>query len=209
MIKYKYVLGIFFACLLLTLFLYPYLPNRMAVHWNVNGEPNEFMSKQVVVAFIPCFIIFSYGFLYIISHNIFKFNERGHGIIGGFIKKITLFMLFIHMLILFINFRKVISFQTGLTIGISMFLFMLSKEFKNIKGKEKEKEKEKEKDPIKLQKIRLVSRRIFQVMAWGILFSLFLNLEWGFYVLLSIISCGSMLFMLYIFYSYIIESYET
>ncbi|AJA18802.1 TPA: DUF1648 domain-containing protein [Bacillus thuringiensis] len=207
MIKYKYVLGIFFACLLLTLFLYPYLPNRMAVHWNVNGEPNEFMSKQVVVAFIPCFIIFSYGFLYIISHNIFKFNERGHGIIGGFIKKITLFMLFIHMLILFINFRKVISFQTGLTIGISMFLFMLSKEFKNIKGKEKEKEKEK--DPIKLQKIRLVSRRIFQVMAWGILFSLFLNLEWGFYVLLSIISCGSMLFMLYIFYSYIIESYET
>ncbi|PFT30889.1 DUF1648 domain-containing protein [Bacillus cereus] len=209
MIKYKYVLGIFFACLLLTLFLYPYLPNRMAVHWNVNGEPNEFMSKQVVVAFIPCFIIFSYGFLYIISHNIFKFNEREHGIIGGFIKKITLFMLFIHMLILFINFRKVISFQTGLTIGISMFLFMLSKEFKNIKGKEKEKEKEKEKDPIKLQKIRLVSRRIFQVMAWGILFSLFLNLEWGFYVLLSVISCGSMLFMLYIFYSYIIESYET
>lgn len=203
MIKYKYVLGIFFACLLLTLFLYPYLPNRMAVHWNVNGEPNEFMSKQVVVAFIPCFIIFSYGFLYIISHNIFKFNEREHGIIGGFIKKITLFMLFIHMLILFINFRKVISFQTGLTIGISMFLFMLSKEFKNIKGKEKEK------DPIKLQKIRLVSRRIFQVMAWGILFSLFLNLEWGFYVLLSVISCGSMLFMLYIFYSYIIESYET
>ena len=46
-------------------------------------------------------------------------------------------------------------------------------------------------------------------MACGILFSLFLNLEWGFYVLLSVISCGSMLFMLYIFYSYIIESYET
>lgn len=173
----------------------------MAVHWNVNGEPNEFMSKQVVVVFIPCFIIFSYGFLYIISHNIFKFNEREHGIIGGFIKKITLFMLFIHMLILVINFRELISFQTGLTIGISMFLFMLSKEFKNIKGKEK--------DPIKLQKIRLVSKRIFQVMAWGILFSLFLNLEWGFYVLLSVISCGSMLFMLYIFYSYIVESYET
>ncbi|MDM8363901.1 DUF1648 domain-containing protein [Bacillus thuringiensis] len=201
MIKYKYVLGIFFACLLVTLCLYPYLPTRMAVHWNVNGEPNEFMSKQVVVAFIPCFIIFSYGFLYIISHNIFKFNEREHCIIDGFIKKITLFMLFIHMLILFINFGDLIFFQTGLTIGISMFLFMLSKEFKKIKGKEK--------DPIKLQKIRLVSRRIFQVMACSILFSLFLKLEWGFYVLLSIISCGSMLFMLYIFYSYIIESYET
>lgn len=54
-------------------------------------------------------------------------------------------MLFIHMLILLINFGDFIFFQTGLTIGISMFLFMLSKEFKKIKGKEK--------DPIKLQKI--------------------------------------------------------
>ncbi|MBE5105640.1 DUF1648 domain-containing protein [Bacillus thuringiensis] len=201
MVKYKYILGIFFACLLFTLCLYPYLPGRLAVHWNVNGEPNEFMSKQVVVAFIPCLIIFSHGFVYIISHNIYKFNEGGHFIINGFIKTITLFMLFIHMLILFINFGSFISFQAGLTIGISMFLFMLSKEFKKIKGKEK--------DPIKLQKIRLVSRRIFQVMACGILFSLFLNLKWGFYVLLSVISCGSILFMFYNLYSYIIESYET
>ena len=70
MIKYKYVLGIFFACLLVTLCLYPYLPNRMAVHWNVNGEPNEFMSKQVVVAFIRCFIIFHMDFC-ILFHIIY------------------------------------------------------------------------------------------------------------------------------------------
>ncbi|TKH10016.1 hypothetical protein FC694_26795, partial [Bacillus wiedmannii] len=66
-----------------------------------------------------------------------------------------------------------------------------------------------EKDPIKLQKIRLMSRRIFQMMACSILFSLFLNLKWGFYVLLSVISSGSILFMFYILYAYIIESYET
>ena len=66
----------------------------MAVHWNVNGEPNEFMSKQVVVAFIRCFIIFHMDF-YIISHNIFKFNEREHCIIGGFIKENYLCCLFI------------------------------------------------------------------------------------------------------------------
>ncbi|HDR6315970.1 hypothetical protein COJ27_24630 [Bacillus cereus] len=201
MVKYKYILGIFFACLLVTLCLYPYLPNLMAVHWNENGEPNEFMSKQVVIAFIPCLIIFLHGFVYIISHYVYKLNEAEHVIISGFLKTITLFMLFIHMLILFINFGSMISFQTGLTIGISMFLFMLSKGFKKVKSTEK--------DPVKLQKIRLVSRRIFQVMACSILFSLFLNLKWGFYVLLSVISCGSILFMFYILYSYIIESYET
>ncbi|MED0938425.1 DUF1648 domain-containing protein [Bacillus mobilis] len=201
MVKCKYILGIFFACLLFTLCLYPYLPNLMAVHWNENGAPNEFMSKQVVTAFIPCLIIFLHGFVYIISHNIYKFNEGEHVITDGFIKTITLFMLFIHMLILFINFERSISFQTGLTIGISMFLFMLSKGFKTVKSTEK--------DPIKLQKIRLVSRRIFQVMACSILFSLFLNLKWGFYVLLSVISGGSILFMFYIMYSYIMESYET
>ncbi|MEF7519164.1 hypothetical protein, partial [Bacillus anthracis] len=138
---------------------------------------------------------------YIISHNIYKFNEDEHVIISGFLKTITLFMLFIHMLILFINFGSMISFQTGLTIGISMFLFMLSKAFKKVQSTEK--------DPIKLKKICLVSRRIFQVMACSILFSLFLNLKWGFYVLLSVISGGSILFMFYALYSYIIESYET
>lgn len=102
----------------------------MAVHWDGNGRPNEFMSKQVVIALIPCLIIFLHGLMYIISHNIYKFNEDEHVIISGFLKTITLFMLFIHMLILFINFGSMISFQTGLTIGISMFLFMLSKAFK-------------------------------------------------------------------------------
>lgn len=173
----------------------------MAVHWNENGVPNEFMRKQVVVLFIPCLIIFLHGLVYIISHNIYKFDKEEHFIINGFIQSVTLFMLFIHMLILFINSGSIISFQTGLTIGISMFLFMLSKEFKKVKGTEKE--------PIKLQKIRLVSRRIFQVMACSILLSLFLSLKWGFYVLISVISCGSILFMFYILYAYILESYET
>ncbi|WP_439875433.1 DUF1648 domain-containing protein [Bacillus mycoides] len=200
MVKYKYVLGIFFACLLLTLCIYTYLPTRMAVHWNENGVANEFISKQVVVLFLPVLIIFLHGFVYIISHNIYKFNEGEHFIVSGFIKSITLFMLFIHMLILFINLRSSIFFQTGLTIGISMFLFMFSKVFKNVKDTGEE--------PIKLQKIRLVSSRIFQVMACSILFSLLLSLKWGFYLLISVISCGSILFMFYILYAYILESYE-
>jgi uncharacterized membrane protein len=195
------MLGIFFACLLLTLCIYPYLPTRMAVHWNENGGANEFMSKQVVVLFIPVLIIILHGLVYVISHNIYKFNGGEHLIISGFIKSITLFMMFVHLLILFINLGSIISFQTGLTIGISMFLFMFSKVFKKVKDREKE--------PIKLQKIRLVSRRIFQVMACSILFSLLLSLKWGFYLLISVISCGSILFMFYILYAYILESYET
>lgn len=195
------MLGIFFACLSFTLCIYPYLPTRMAVHWNENGGANEFMSKQVVVLFIPVLIIILHGLVYVISHNIYKFNEGEHLIISGFIKSITLFMMFVHILILFINFGSIISFQTGLTIGISMFLFMFSKVFKKVKDREKE--------PIKLQKIRLVSRRIFQGMACSILFSLLLSLKWGFYLLISVISCGSILFMFYNLYAYILESYET
>ncbi|EJR03135.1 MULTISPECIES: DUF1648 domain-containing protein [Bacillus cereus group] len=201
MIKYKYMLGIFFACLLLTLCIYPYLPTRMAVHWNENGGANEFMSKQVVVLCIPVLITILHGLIYIISHNVYKFNEGEHFIISGFIKSIILFMMFVHILILFINLGSIISFQTGLTIGISMFLFIFSKVFKKVKDREKE--------PIKLQKIRLVSRRIFQVMACSVLFSLLLSLKWGFYLLISVISCGSILFMFYILYAYILESYET
>ncbi|KFN04594.1 DUF1648 domain-containing protein [Bacillus clarus] len=201
MVKYKYTLGIFCACLLFTICLYPYLPNYLAVHWNESGEPNEFVTKQVVVFIIPFFVVLLYGLAYVVSHHIYKFNGDHHVIIMGFIRNVTVFILFIHMLILFINLENVISFQTGLTIGISVFLFMLSKGFK--------KRKEAEEEPMKLQKIRLFSRRIFQMMACIILFSLFLNLRWGFYFLISAISCGSILFMLCILYSYIIESYET
>ncbi|OOR31790.1 DUF1648 domain-containing protein, partial [Bacillus mycoides] len=82
MIKYKYMLGIFFACLLLTLCIYPYLPTRMAVHWNENGGANEFMSKQVVVLFIPVLIIILHGLVYVILHNIYKFNEGEYFIIN-------------------------------------------------------------------------------------------------------------------------------
>ncbi|MFJ8527310.1 DUF1648 domain-containing protein [Bacillus sp. NPDC094106] len=201
MVRYKYIMGIFFACLLFTLFLYPYLPNHIAVHWNQHGEPNEFARKQVVAVFIPCLIIFFHGLMYMISQYVYKFNRDDHFVVMRFKKNVTLFLLFIHMLVLFISLGTVIPFQIGLIIGISVFLFMISKGFK--------KSDKKEEEPIKLQKIRLLSQRIFQSMACIILISLFLKLEWGFYLLVSVICCGSISFMFCILYAYILENYET
>lgn len=193
-------MGIFFACLLFTLFLYPYLPYYLAVHWNQSNEANEFAGKQVVVLFIPCLIIFLHGLIYMVSQYVYKFSKDAHSIVMGFEKNVFLFLLYIHALILSINMGIGIPFQMGLTIGISAFLFMISKGFK--KGKKAE-------EPVTLQKIRLCSQRIFQSMACIVLISLFLKLEWGFYLLISVISCGSIAFMSYILYSYILENYET
>ncbi|CAI8971511.1 MULTISPECIES: DUF1648 domain-containing protein [Bacillus] len=201
MVRYKYIMGIFLAGLLFTLFLYPNLPNYLAVHWNQNGEPNEYARKQVVVLFIPCLIVFFHGLLYIISRYVYKLNENDHYIVMRFKENVSLFLLFIHMFILAIGTGIDIPFQTGLIIGISGFLFMVSKGFK--KGRKKEEE------PIVLQKIRLFSQRIFQYMSLIILICLFLKLQWGFYLLIGVISCGSIAFMCCILYSYILENYET
>ncbi|PFE04041.1 DUF1648 domain-containing protein [Bacillus cereus] len=200
MVRYKYMIGIFLACFLFTLFLSPYLPNYLAVHWNQDGEPNEYARKQVVMLFIPCLIICLHGLLYIISHYVYKFNENDRNIVMRFKENVSLFLLFIHMLILVIGIGIDIPFQIGLIIGISAFLFMVSKGFK--KGRKKEEE------PIVLQKIRLFSQRIFQYMSFIILICLFLKLQWGFYLLIGVISCGSISFMFCILYSYILGNYE-
>lgn len=191
-------MGIFLASFLFTLFLYPYLPNDLAVRWNQSGEPNEYARKLVVVLFIPCLIIFFHGLLYIISHYIYKFNEHNYYIVMRFKESVSLFLLFIHMLILAIGTGIDIPFQTGLIIGISAFLFMVSKGFK----------KRKKEEPMVLQKIRLFSQRIFQCMSLIILLCLFLKLKWGFYLLVGVISCGSISFMFCILYAYILENYE-
>ncbi|WP_459500918.1 DUF1648 domain-containing protein [Bacillus sp. C1] len=200
MIKYKYMIGIFFSCLLFTLFLYPYLPNELAVHWNQSGEPNEYAKKQIVVVFIPCLIIFLHVLLYIISHYVYKFNKNNNDIMMRFKENVFLFLLFIHILILVIGTGVDIRFQTGLIIGSSAFLFMVSKGFKE--GKQ-------EKEPIVLQKMRVCSQRIFRYMALIVFICLFLKLEWGFYLVIGVISLGSISFMFFILYSYILENYET
>ncbi|MEY8348368.1 DUF1648 domain-containing protein [Bacillus cereus] len=198
MIKHKYMIGIFLAYFLFTLFLYPYLPNDLAVRWNHSGEPNEYARKLVVVLFIPGLIIFFHGLLYIISHYVYKFNKHNYYIVMKFKESVTLFLLFIHMLILIIGTGIDIPFQTGLIIGTSAFLFMISKGFK----------KRKEEEPIVLQKIRLFSQRIFQCMSLIVLFCLFLKMKWGLYLLVGVISCGSISFMFCILYVYILEMYE-
>ncbi|MDM5153923.1 DUF1648 domain-containing protein [Bacillus sp. DX1.1] len=201
MARYRFIMGIFLACLLITLVVYPYLPNYVAVHWNQSGKTNEFVRKQVFVLFIPCLIILLHSILYIISQYIYKFREADQYIVRGFEKSVFVFLLFIHMLVLTIGIGINIQFQTWLTMGISVFLFMISKGF--------QRETRKEEEPVVLQKIRLYSQRIFQgmaIMIWG---CLFLKQEWGFYLLISVISCGSISFMFYILYAYTLENYET
>ncbi|MGI2719048.1 DUF1648 domain-containing protein [Bacillus cytotoxicus] len=200
MVRDKYMLWIFLTCLLFTLFLYPYLPYSIAVHWNQDNEPNEFARKQIVVFLIPCFIIAFHSLLYIISKYIPKMDRGNQTIIIEFKTNITVFLLFIHMLVLFIALGMMVPFQIGLTIGISVFLFMTSKSFKKM-GKEKE--------LVPLQKICLLGQRVFCSMAYMSLCSLLLRLEWGMYVLISIICCGAIFFLFGILYSYLLANYET
>ncbi len=77
---------------------------------------------------------------------------------------------------------------------------MTSKSFKKM-GKEKE--------PVPLQKICLLGQRVFCGMAYMSLCSLLLRLEWGMYVLISIICCGAIFFLFGILYSYLLANYET
>lgn len=171
------------------------------MHWNQDGEPNEFISKHVAVLCIPGIIVCLHVVLFMISRYVYTFREEELYMIREFLKSVLLFLLFIHMLLLIRGMGINLNFQTWLTGGISAFLFMIGKGFK--------KKNQKNEEPIVLQKIRLYSQWIFQTMAVIILSGLFLKLEQGVYFLIGVICCGSISFMFCILYAYILGNYET
>ncbi len=46
-------LTIILIMLLLTIYFYKYMPEQMAIHWNIDGQPDGYASRQVGVSIIP------------------------------------------------------------------------------------------------------------------------------------------------------------
>ncbi|WP_066415841.1 DUF1648 domain-containing protein [Halorubrum aethiopicum] len=46
------------ALLALGIALYPALPDRMAIHWNAAGEPDNVVSKPVAILAMPAVVVF-------------------------------------------------------------------------------------------------------------------------------------------------------
>jgi uncharacterized membrane protein len=83
-------------------YLYPQLPERMASHWNFQGEVNGYSGKTFGVFFLPLLTLVLIGFFMIIpkidplKQNIAEFRKYFDGLVLVF----TAFMIYIYLLTL-------------------------------------------------------------------------------------------------------------
>lgn len=184
----------------MSILAYPYLPNIIAIHWHTSGEADEFVNKKAVFM-LPVLLVLIHSLFFIAEQYIYKIQGEGKRMIRNMEFIVFFFLLFIYFILILIGMGVNLHFQRWLIAGIGLFLFMLSKSFKRIEGAETE--------PEMLRKIRFYSKYIFRVMAIAVIACLPMKSEWSFYALITIMSCGAIMFMSCVLYEYILESYKT
>jgi len=95
-------LGIILLALVFSIYFYPSLPEKMAVHWNLKGGVDRYLSKQFALFLIPAIsLVVLLLFILIpkidpLRQNIEEFRKY----YDGFLILITAFLIYVHFLTL-------------------------------------------------------------------------------------------------------------
>jgi uncharacterized membrane protein len=91
---------ILLAAFLISLYLYPTMPDMMASHWDYKGDVNGYMPKLIALFLVPALSAVLYiVFIFIPRMDPLGKNiEKIQGYYDGFIIVFLLFMLYIHIL---------------------------------------------------------------------------------------------------------------
>jgi len=121
------VFGIALAAFLVGACFYPYLPERMASHWNARGEVDGYMSKAWG-AFLMPIVILGLGLLFMVivridplKANIAKFRKY----YDGFIILFSVFLFCLNLWMLLWNIGYKFSMNIVIPIGIGLLIFYL------------------------------------------------------------------------------------
>jgi len=102
------ILIVILASFIIGAYFYPKFPDRVASHWNVNGEVNGYMSKFWGLFLMPIISLVMWLLFLLIpkidpmKHNIEKFRKY----FDAFIVLIMLFLFYIYLLTIFWNLGK-------------------------------------------------------------------------------------------------------
>lgn len=100
---YLFALGIIFISFITAIYLYPQMPDEMAIHWNAQGEADGYASKIWGLFLTPCVSLGIFVLLTLIpkidplKRNIEKFRKY----FDWFIVILISFLLYIHFLTIF------------------------------------------------------------------------------------------------------------
>ena len=129
------VLGIILLSFIIGIYLYPQMPEKMASHWNTQGQIDGYMSKFWGLFLMP-FVLVGLALLFTaipridpLKANIEKFRKY----YDGFIILFFIFMLSIHFQVILWNIGIKISSNVILPIGIGILFFYVGILCENIK----------------------------------------------------------------------------
>lgn len=119
------ILAIIFLSFIVGIYLYPQMPDKMASHWNTQGEVNGYMPKFWGLFLMPL-ISLSLFFLFILlpkidplKENIEKFRKH----FDGFLILIFFFLFYVHLLTIFWNMGIVFNMNRVLIPALGILFF--------------------------------------------------------------------------------------
>ena len=118
-------LGIIAASILVSVYSYPQLPDRMVSHWNGNFEPDGTMGKAMGLTIFPAIIIFL-GALFLIFPKIDPLKSNIEGFRGDyeyFVVLILIFLLFLQALVILWNMGYQMSMAVFMPLWLSVIFF--------------------------------------------------------------------------------------
>lgn len=118
--------------IVISVILYPTLPDLLATHWDADGGVNGTMSKALGLSIVPALNILIIVFLLGLSKAdpILKKSKKID--FGPFILALTLFMSSIQVLIIFWNQGYLFDMTSMIIIPLSVFMFMVGHFIKDV-----------------------------------------------------------------------------
>jgi len=111
----------------ISFFAYPYLPDKIATHWGIDGTADGFSGKDFGLFLIPCITIFFYLLLLFmpkidpLKKNIEKFS----GYYYGFINVFLAFMLYLHIITIVQNSGFAFNMMYAIIPAMAVLFFII------------------------------------------------------------------------------------
>lgn len=130
-----YVLLVIIGAIILSLLVYPYLPEKMATHWNAEGEVDGYSSRLVGAFLLPAIGLVAY-LLILLSPVVDPRRDNYAKFIKGyrlFRLGIILFLMGMHLLSLAFNLGYPIEIGRAVTLGLGILFALIGNYFPQIR----------------------------------------------------------------------------
>lgn len=127
-------LSIVVATILLNVIMYPRLPDRIAIHWNIQGVADGYSSRLFGLIIIPFVSLFVYGLFTVLPRiDPNKAFQEFQGFYNGFMNMFLFYVLYFNVIFIAMNMGLQANIGRFITPGIAAMFFSVGVLFEKSK----------------------------------------------------------------------------